>query len=85
MDTLVDAHDQIAFPGQALNLPGAECRECRSKQHQTDGEDRSFYPITLSFRLLRVSLRVTLPPPSRDCHGMFFIISGLIGIMLVLR
>jgi hypothetical protein len=34
--------------------------------------------------LLGRTLEAALPPPS-DSHGMFFIISGLIGIMLVLR
>lgn len=85
MHTLVDAGDEIAFPGKALDLPGAECGKCRGKQHQTDGEDRAFYPIMPSSRFFRGSLRVTLPPALRDGHGMFFIISGLIGIMLVLR
>lgn len=82
MHTLVDAGDEVAFPGEALNLPGAECRECCGKQDQADGEDRAFYLTTPFFR---GSLRVTLPPPLRSSHGMFFIISGLIGIMLVLR
>jgi hypothetical protein len=85
MHTLVDAGDEVAFPGQPLDLPGAECCECRSKQYQADGEDRAFCPMTPSIRFFRGRLRVTLPPPLRRRHGMFFIISGLIGIMLVLR
>jgi hypothetical protein len=56
MHTLVDAGDEIAFPGQALNLPGAEGCECCGKQYQAGGEDRAFDLIVPPLRLFRVSL-----------------------------